>query len=82
MRCRYRHLHPKLVGLARLAFVDALHFRRMQGVEFVAVLGLLFEQTLDLVQQVCNRQLEVLRHLIQLARCVTSDTSDQRLELL
>jgi hypothetical protein len=62
--------------LAQLAFADALHFRRMQAVEFVAVLRLLLEQALDFLQQIGNLGLEVLRYLGQLAKYVTPDAAN------
>ncbi len=54
----------------------------MQAVQLVAVLGLLLQQPLHLVQQVGNLGLEVLRHLGQLTRYVAPHPADQCLELL
>jgi len=77
-----RILHPKLIGLARFAFSDALYFRRVQAVQLVVIFGLLLEQALYLVQQAADLGLELRRHLGQLARYVAPDPAHQRLELL
>ena len=50
VRGRDGDFHPELVGMTRLAFADAFHFRGMQAVEFVLVFRLLFKQSFDASQ--------------------------------
>lgn len=67
VRRRYRHLHAiKFIGLARLAFREAFHFGRVQGIELVLVLRLLLQKTLRAANQVFQRSANLLRHSIQL----------------
>ncbi|AAW73460.1 NagN [Xanthomonas oryzae pv. oryzae KACC 10331] len=51
VRDGHADLHPELVGLARLALADALHFGRVQGIEFVLAIGLLSMDALGALHQ-------------------------------
>src|SRR5690606_17866880 len=70
-RRRHRDFDAKLVWSFGLPLADALHLGRMQGVEFVLVLGFLCQDALHFLQQRFGLRTDVVRYLIHLASNLT-----------